>query len=199
MGTALNKILGFEKAKPSAYTLRKIDLDKALKLGTITQEQHSQSLFNLKQDLTPEEKKRKGASIRDANYREMRDFYKSIPELTEKGRIKSKELREIVEKQGGGIPTSHQGYRLDMPERYNRAILNQKDGVATVEDTDTIKNYEDMFKIFQDELKDYPTFKSWISSSPANKLMGLDKNQMKTWYDIYGHKESIKEKIQRIL
>lgn len=145
--------------------------------------------------LSPEEKRRKGASIRDGNLREMRDFFKGIPELMEEGRIKPNELRKMVEKQGGGVPTSPQGYRLDMPEKYNRAILNQGDGVATVEDTGTIKNYENMFKIFQDELKVYPTFKDWLRLSVTTKLKGLDKNQMKIWYDIYAEKESWLEKI----
>jgi len=185
----------YKEPKPSAYTLRKRDLDKALKLNTITQEQYNRSLFNLKQELTPEEKRRKGASIRDSNIRELRDFYKNIPELIDKGQIKPRELRKIIGKQGGGTPVSQQGYRLDMPERYNRAILNQKDGVATIEDEDIIKNYEDMFKIFQDELKDYPTFKNWINNSPISNLVGLDKNQMKIWYDIYAEKESFLERI----
>ena len=140
--------------------------------------------------LTPEEERRRGATTRDGNLREMRDFYKGIPELIEKGRIKPKELRKMIEKQGGGVPTSPQGYRLDMPEKYNRAILNQKDGVATVEDTSIIKNYENMFKIFQDELKVYPTFKDWLRLSVTTELKGLDKNQMKIWYDIFAKKES---------
>ena len=72
-----------------------------------------------------------------------------------------------------------------MPEKYNRAILNQKDGVATIEDDSTIRRYEDMFKIFQDELRDYPTFKNWLSASPITKMAGIDKSQMKIWYDIY--------------
>lgn len=189
IGEGLTMALKIEQEPKNAYTLKKRDLDKALKLGTINQEQYNKALFNLKQELSPEEKRRKGATIRDANARELRDFYKGIPELIDKGRIKANELRKMIEKQGGGIPTSQQGYRLDMPEQYNRAILNQRDGVATAEDKNTIKNYEDMFKIFQDELKDYPTFKDWISSSPTNKLVGLDKNQMKIWYDIYAEKE----------
>jgi hypothetical protein len=144
--------------------------------------------------LTPEEKRRRGASTRDGNLREMRDFYKGIPELIDRGRIKPNELRKMIKKQGGGIPTSPQGYRLDMPEKYNRAILNQRDGVATEEDTNTIKNYENMFKIFQDELKVYPTFKDWLRLSVTTKLKGLDKNQMKIWYDVYAEKESWLEK-----
>lgn len=195
IGEGLTMALKIEQEPRDAYTLRKRDLEKALKLGTINQEQFNKSLFNLKQELTPEEKRRKGASIRDSNARELRDFYKSIPELIDKGRIKAKELRKMVERTGGGDPVSQQGYRLDMPEQYNRAILNQRDGVATVEDKNTIKNYEDMFKIFKDELKDYPTFKGWISSSPIRNLVGLDKNQMKMWYDIYAEKESFLEKI----
>ncbi len=189
-GEALSMILKIGREPTDVYSRRKKDLDKALKLGTINQDQYNKSLFGLKQGLTPDELRRKGASIRDGNARELRDFYKTIPDLIDnKGRINTKELRKIIERQGGGGPVSQQGYRLDMPERYNRATLKQRDGVATVEDTNTIRNYEDMFKIFNDELKDYPTFKDWISSSPTAKLVGLDKNQMKIWYDIYAEKK----------
>ena len=107
-------------------------------------------------------------------------------------------IRKIIERQGGGGPISQQGYKLDMPEQYNRAILNQRDGVATVEDKSIIENYDTMFRVFQDGLEGYPTFRNWISSSPSTKLTWLDKNQMKIWYDIYGRKETIQEKLQRV-
>lgn len=185
VGQVLDRLSREKPPRPAAYTLRKRDLDKALRAKDITQDQYTKSLFNIKQEMTPDEKRRQGASIRDSNAREMRDFYKGIPDLIAKGRIKAKELRKMVKKQGGGIPTSQQGYRLDMPEKYNRAILNQKDGVATVEDTGTIRNYEDMFKIFQEELQTYPTFKDWLANSPVTRMTGIDKSQMKIWYDIY--------------
>jgi len=131
----------------------------------------------------PEEKIKAGATTRQANQKELRDFYKTAPDTGE--------VRNIIETTRGQIPLSSQGYRLDMPEKYNLAKLNVRDGVATPEDIKIIKNYDAMFKIFQDEIKDYPTFQKWISGSPSaqtKELERIDKNQMKKWYDIYGVK-----------
>lgn len=191
IGEGLSMILKLKQEPVDVYSRRKKDLDDALELGAITQEQHTQSLFNLKAGLTPEEKRRKGASFRDGNARELRDFYKTIPGLIDnKGRIVSKKLRKIVAERGGGPPVSSQGYRLDMPERYNRAILNKRDGVATTENLDIIAKYEGMFRVFQDRLLagGIDSFKKFITSADTKDLRddpNFDNYQIKLWYDIF--------------
>jgi len=175
--------------KPSAYEIKKKDLDRALKGGEITKEEYNQALFNLKKEVTPDETRRKGATIRDANRRELRDFYKgAISDHIKNGRIDARFLKNIVKEQGGGRPISSQGYFLDMPEKYNLALLNQRDGVATSEDIDTINKYNAMFRYFQDyAVKNYPSFKDWLKSIERKKK-GLDKMQIKNWYEIYNIK-----------
>ena len=140
--------------------------------------------------VTPEEKRRKGATTRDKNKKEMTDFYASIPDLIEKGQIKVKSLRKMLKKQGGGIPTSQQGYRLDMPSKYNTAVLNKKDGVAIPEDLDIIAKYEAMFGVFKDRLlaKGIDSFEKFMTSMDTIDLRrdpNFDKSQIKRWYDIY--------------
>ncbi len=191
MSEALTMVLKLQQEPVDVYSRRKKELDDALELGVITQEQHTQSRFNLKAGLTPEEKRRKGASFRDGNARELRDFYKTIPGLIDnKGRVVSKRLRKIVKERGGGPPVSSQGHRLDMPERYNRAILNKRDGVATTENLDIIAKYEGMFRVFQDRLLagDIDSFKKFMTSADTRDLRGdpnFDIGQIKLWYDIF--------------
>ena len=190
-GEALSMILKIGREPTDVYSRRKKDLGEALRVGTITQDQYNKSLFNLKQELTPEEKRRKGASIRDGNMREIRDFFKTIPGLIDnKGRMVSGKLRKIVERQKGGLPLSSQGYRLDMPERYNRAILNKRDGVVTVEDLDVITKYNAMFNVFQDRLmgRGIDSFKKYIASPDTRDLRNdpnFDNGQIKLWYEIF--------------
>ena len=141
--------------------------------------------------VTPEEERRKGATTRDKNKKEMADFYKSIPELIDKEhQIKTKSLRKMLKKQGGRIPTSQQGYRLDMPTKYNVAILNKKDGVATPEDLDIIAKYEAMFGVFKDRLlaRGIDSFDKFMTSMDTIDLRrdhNFEKKQIKRWYDIY--------------
>lgn len=188
---ALTMVLKLKQEPVDVYSRRKKDLDDALELEVITQEQHTQSLFNLKAGLTPEEKRRKGASFRDGNARELRDFYKTIQGLIDdKGRVVPRKLRKIVAERGGGPPISSQGHRLDMPERYNRAILNKRDGVATIENLDVIAKYEGMFKVFQDRLLagGIDSFKKFMASADTGDLRGdpnFDIGQIKLWYEIF--------------
>ena len=174
---------------PSTYSLRKADLDKALKAEDITKDQYNKSLFNLKQGMTEEEKRQKGDVARGRNTKEIKDFLLGIPDLVENNQIKVKELRNII-KQQKGVPTSQQGYRLDMPMKYNVAVLNKKDGWETPEDLDIIAKYEAMFKVFKDDLlaKGINTFEKFMTSFETQDLRrhpDFDKNQIKRWYDIY--------------
>ena len=190
-GEALSMILKIGREPTDVYSRRKKDLGEALRVGTITQDQYNKSLFNLKQGLTPDELRRKGASIRDGNMREIRDFFKTIPGLIDnKGRMVSRKLRKIVEKQEGGLPLSSQGYRLDMPERYNRAILNKRDGVATAENLDVIAKYDAMFSVFRDRLmgRGIDSFKKYMTSPDTKDLRddpNFDNGQIKLWYEIF--------------
>jgi len=190
-GEALSMILKIGQEPIDVYSRKKKDLGEALRVGTITQDQYNKSLFNLKQELTPGELRRKGATIRDGNMREIRDFFKTIPGLIDnKGRMVSRKLRKIVEKQEGGLPLSSQGYRLDMPERYNRAILNKRDGVPTVEDLDVIAKYDAMFSVFRDRLMagGIDSFKKYIASPNTRDLRddpNFDNGQIKLWYEIF--------------
>lgn len=190
-GEALSMILKIGREPTDVYSRRKGDLGEALKLGTITQEQYNKSLFNLKQELTPEQKRQKGATIRDGNMRELRDFFKTIPGLIDnKGRMVSRKLRKMVGKKEGGLPLSSQGYRLDMPEKYNRAILNKRDGVATVENLDVIAKYDAMFSVFRDRLMrgGIDSFKKYMTSPDTKDLRddpNFDNGQIKLWYEIF--------------
>ena len=101
-----------------------------------------------------------------------------------------KELRKIVERQEGGLPFSSQGHRLDMPERYNRAVLNKRDGVATAENLDVIMKYDAMFSVFRDRLmgRGIDSFKNFMTSPDTRDLRddpNFDNSQIKLWYEIF--------------
>ena len=130
-------------------------------------------------------------TIRRKIYYLLYRIFKTIPGLIDnKGRMVSRKLRKIVERQEGGLPLSSQGYRLDMPERYNRAILNKRDGVATAENLDVIMKYDAMFRVFQDRLLggEVNTWKKFLTSEYTRDLRddpNFDNGQIKLWYDIF--------------
>ena len=191
VGEAMSMLLKENEDPLTTYDKRTRDIKKDVESGVMSPEKGKQIQYNLKQELTPDERIRKGASIRDANGREIRDFFKTIPGLIDnKGRMISRKLRKIVGEKSGGLPLSSQGYRLDMPERYNRAVLNKRDRVATTENLDVIEKYDAMFEVFQNRLlkRDVNSFKKYMTSPTTKDLRNdpdFDNGQIKLWYDIF--------------
>lgn len=145
---------------------------------------------------TPEEKLRKGATVRRAIDTATDRFYKDYQE--DMG-----DLKKAVEMSRGKPPISEEGYRLDMPKQYNRAVLYKRNGVATPEHENLINKYEAWFDYFlaisgQKQWADVETtefqkrgivqpistFKDWLQSpEPSNTTVNA--NQIKEWYEIY--------------
>ena len=99
------------------------------------------------------------------------------------------------------------GVRLDMPHHYQMAIINDRDGVATPYEIDTIEQYDALWEFFVDLVtpptnedgtpvldKDgipipaaAPTWKKFTKHEDYMKP-GIDRKHMMLWYQSYGTK-----------
>jgi len=128
----------------------------------------------------------RGAPSREANQRswlarkENTTGYKDIKQTKKTARNNYKEY---------GQPPTIDGIRTDMPLRYQMAVLNERDGVATPIDTEVIQNYEDMWGFFEELVTaDGSLYTTWseFTKHPDFMAKDIDKKQMKFWYDAYG-------------
>ena len=78
------------------------------------------------------------------------------------------------------------GIALDMPYKYNLAVLNKNDGLATPSNLDTISKYDGMFRYFNDVLLKGKalSFKEFMKL-PEARDPDFDKAQIKKWYEYY--------------
>lgn len=160
--------------KPTQFEMKRTALSARLKAGTITQEQHDEALYNIKPKPSQEEIIRKGANPRQSNDTWLKDVYNKVDSKAVKKEAKKAKARPVV-----------RGIALDMPYKYNLAILNRNDGVETPEDLDIIQKYDAMFQYFNDTLRvKAEKFKDFMKL-PEAKDPDFDKAQIKIWYDIY--------------
>lgn len=181
--------------KPTDYQNKKVDIQSEIDAGRLTPEQGQQAiqgLMGVTPQTPPDELRRKGALERNKNRDQVADIINRIPDYDpgkEKKAIKF--LRNAIGTQGGEPPIV-EGMRLDMPVRYQEAIFNQRDGVAPPEDILLIQKYDDMFRIFLEDILPRLTqggkkgFNEFMVKFPElAKDKDIDRVRIKLWIAIY--------------
>lgn len=164
-------ILSIQK---TSFEEKKAALIAKLQDGSINQEQFDKAMFNIPPKPTPGEIIKKGGNLRQANDTWLKDVYKNAETKDILGEAKKAKARPIV-----------RGIALDMPYKYNLAILNREDRVETPEDLDVIQKYDAMFQYFNDVLLPKAnTFKKF-TKLPEAKDPDFDRVMIRKWYTLY--------------
>lgn len=164
---------------PTQFEVKKGIWDAKLRTGEATQVQYDEVMWGVKPKPTQEEILAKKANPRQANDTWLSRAWNTIDKVEAEKKAKKAKARPVV-----------MGISLDMPYKYNLAVLNKNDRVATPEDLQLIQEYDDMFEYFNTQLmgKGITNFKDFMKSDLA-KDKALDKAQIKKWYELYGKKK----------
>ncbi len=163
-----------KRPKPTQFDRKKTEWDRKLKTGEATQSQYDEVVWGVRPKPTKEEVLAKGANPRQANATWLKDVYKNVDTGAIEKEAKKAKARPSV-----------RGVALDMPYKYNLAILNREDRVETPEDLDTIAKYEVLFRYFSEKfVKKALSFKEFLLL-PEAKNPNLDKKQIRRWYEMY--------------
>ena len=127
----------------------------------------------------------KGAAQRNANYNALEKAW-----YTKTGNYYTpKKIRDIVEQSGGNPPVDQEGLRVDMPHKYNWALLNKNDGVGSEDDVDTLMRYDAMFQVFQmargEGVAGHKEFLEWAKDKPFKNDKKFDWAQVRKWFEYY--------------
>jgi len=128
----------------------------------------------------------KGSPQRNAGIKTVDKFYEDTPNSGDPKKYLKKRFGGEIELSIESRPITETGLYLDMPRKYNYAIFARDNKVASAEDLDFIRKYDDMFKFFSEIiLPTYPTFKEFMKTD-VSRDSDMDIRQMKDWYDLYG-------------
>lgn len=132
---------------------------------------------------TPGHEGGKGSPQRNAWIKTVDTFYKETDYTDDPKKYLTKTYGLDVTPETRPITPS--GLYLDMPRKYNYAIFARDNKVASPEDLDIIRKYDDMFRLFSEVIfPRYATFKEFMKTS-VSRDDDMDIRQMKDWYDIY--------------
>ena len=144
----------------------------------------------------------KGSPQRNAWVKNVDRFYKEMDDAGTPTTPKEyMEERYELDATPDQRPITPSGLYLDMPRKYNYARFAKDNEVASAEDLDTIRKYDDMFRLFKEVLlpryyRDEEKVRRngrMVKESGFVKFMrsdvardsDLDIRQLKDWYDLY--------------
>jgi hypothetical protein len=173
--------------EPNAYEMRKADIKTAVERGEITQEEGTKLLIGVAKDSSDLWKK---ASVRRGN----EAFVGTTLDALIAGDIKKYigKAKDDIKASGGFPPYTTEGFRRDMPRKYNVAVKNIDEDAADLSDWDTKDQYEEMYTTFIKQiLPSFKHFKDFMNSKEklavdikADNL--YDKGELAKWFKLYG-------------
>lgn len=164
---------------PTQFEVKKGIWDAKLRTGEATQAQYDEVMWGVKPKPTLEDTIAKRANPRQANDTWLSRAWVNIDKSQAEKLAKKAKARPVV-----------MGIALDMPYKYNLAVLNKNDRVATPEDLKIIQLYDDMLEFFNTKLpkEGITDFKAFMESQ-WSKGKEIDKAQIKKWFELYGVKK----------
>ena len=169
---------------PTEYDKKLANLEAARKAGALSDDEYNaakKAMMGVPSS-GKEPTVQQGAPSRESNSSRIRAWKSEGAIAGDATKAARKYIKDGME------PENENGWRYDMPEKYNWAKMNDNDGVATPQDLDAINKYEALKQAFLSKyVKELPTWKDFLQS-PYAKIKEIDRNFIKMLYDIYSGK-----------